>query len=107
MKYEITTNESGQVAISIQSSFKPPLGLVLPAKQDVRTTVASATALSTLITSSHPAIPEGLEIHASDLFVFADGHWLKQSDESNADSTEVSGVIHFRNNANYDIGITW
>ena len=108
MQYLLTTLTSGALAIQSVPAFTPPLGLVLPKQQDVRVTLTEGRALSALITHSSPSLPTGLEVHAGfDRYVFNDGHWLNHVDESNADSAEISGVIHFRNPASYDIGITW
>ena len=108
MKYELTTDPDGAMSIQSVTQFAPPLGLVLPAKQDVRAAAPSGKTLGTLITSAHPAIPEGMEIHTtSDLYVFVEGHWLNQFDETNADAVEISGLITLRNNSTYDVGITW
>lgn len=108
MQYLLNTNSAGALTLTRSPSHMPPLGLLLPAKQDTTHTVAAATTLDSLITSADPALPDGLELHASaGLFVHAGGIWLNQVDESDASTTEVSGVITLRNNATHDIGITW
>lgn len=108
MKYILETNTSGGASITRAPEFLPPTGLLLPGHQDTQYSVASATELGSLITSSNPTLPDGLELHASQgLFVRDGGVWLNQADESDSTSVEVSGSIILRNNADYDIGITW
>ena len=108
MKYELTTGPDGQVTLSTPAAFRPPLGLVLPAGQETRADITSATALSSLISACHPPLPEGFQVLAgTDMYIFTGIEWLNQSDELPAGTASISGVIILRNTASYDIGITW
>jgi len=108
MKYDLTTQPDGQVTLTTPATFRPPLGLVLPAGQETRASITSATPLSSLIAASHPALPEGTQVIAgTNVYVFSGMEWLDQTTEDPAGTASISGVIILRNNAVYDIGITW
>jgi hypothetical protein len=108
MKYDLTTNTDGQVTLNTPAAFRPPLGLVLPAGQETRADITTATPLSSLISASHPTLPEGTQaVTGTDVYVYSGMEWLDQTTEAPAGTASISGVIILRNNADYDIGITW
>lgn len=109
MKYEVTSNESGQLSIKSAAAFVPPLGLVIPAKQTVRAVVPSSRTFATLFSSSSPNLPTGFQVqpYNGDVYVFDSGDWINEATSENANSTEVSGTIYLTNYGLYDIGMSW
>lgn len=108
MKYILITGPSGSAGIETAPCFRPPLGLVLPALQDVRHELTTSAALASLISGSSPTLPQGLQIHTgAGQYVYDGSGWLDMSNEEPAGEEVISGVVTFRNPTAYDIGITW
>lgn len=109
MKYNLTTQANGQIELQPDAAFVHPVGLMIPRSQTVKATVPSAVALATLFSDVSPSLPVGftVEVYGGGVYARDDGFWVDEATAENADAVEVSGVIHLRNNASYDIGITW
>lgn len=90
------------------AAFTPPLGAVLPRKQDVQVQVPSGRTFGTLFGTESEVLPDNTEIFCSEgPFVIGTGVWYKSTDYSVATDVSVPGLITIRNNSDTDLGITW
>lgn len=109
MKYNLVTLPTGEIELQPDAVFVHPVGLTIPRFQTVKATVPNAVTLSALFSNVSPFLPVGftVEVYGGGFYARDEQAWVDESTSENADGVEISGVIHLRNNASFDIGITW
>lgn len=95
--------------IAPDADFTPPLGLVLPRKQDVQaTTPPDSRTFADLFSATSDTLPDNTEVFGdSGAYVFASGGWYKMSDYTSAAAVQVPPLITIRNASTLDIGVKW
>jgi len=101
-------------SIALIRSIMPPDGHFCPAKQD-SVYVSTALDIQTLLAKAQQALPSGFEVleidgggGAMSIYTWIGSGW---EDGINGGpmtaSTSITGTVHFRNSATYDVEFVW
>lgn len=99
---------AGNTNISRLLEHIPPLGMIIPAKQDAPCVLSTSRSLSSLFSSHNPSIPDNTECHAGGIvYAYHSGNWYDTTNYILADTVVISGAVTFRNTSNDDLEVTW
>lgn len=99
--------------LNIQRTIIPPLGFLAAAKQD---SIYSATNLNigNLSSSAQQSLPEEFEIQVIGttgqpikIYGWTGSAWTDYDTFEEVTTTDITGIVHFRNPANYDVEFIW
>lgn len=99
-------------SLHLQRSIMPPNGFLCAAKQD---SVYSATNFNIAVLSSkaYQVLPVGFEVlvmtsgSASSIYGWNGTAWEDEVLSEIVEETNITGAIHFRNPADYDVEFVW
>ena len=96
-------------SIALTRSITPPGGHFCPAKQD-SVYEADSFNIQDLPAKAQQSLPNGftvLEISAGNIYGWSGTGWEDEINGGPVSSTSITGTVHFRNPATYDVEFVW
>lgn len=99
--------------LHLQRTILPPLGHLAPAKQDSIHSAANLN-IATLPLQSQQTLPVGFEVFAigsggapTALYAWTGSAWEDETTSEIVTATDITGIVHFRNPADFDVEFVW
>lgn len=99
--------------LNIQRTIIPPNGFLAAARQDSIYSAANLN-LADLAGKAQQELPFSFECFVVESngtisagYVFASGVWADSTTYETVESTDITGIVYFRNPADYDVEFVW